>query len=213
MDIDFLKEIIDEAALFEQQHNSKPDMAAFAGWLQQRHAAVEKRTAAVTSSSQETTESIIGKYLIYLNRYAKSYTKKLLDGTPLTSADEFVFLIYLLNRGAATKSELIEVARLEKPTGMEVIRRLLHLQMIEQGVHESDKRSSKITLTPLGQATLMAVLDRFDQFSMLLTGNLTADEKQQLLHLLQKLEDFHMPLRIRHRHATWHDLIEKSGPR
>jgi MarR family transcriptional regulator, lower aerobic nicotinate degradation pathway regulator len=210
MDIDFLKKIIDEVHQFSVLQKNAPDVAAFATWLQQRQVAVARQPEAPATTG-ETTESKIGKLLVFLNRYAKSYTKKLLDSSPLTSADDFVFLIYLLHRGAATKTELIEAARLEKPTGMEVIRRLLGLGMVEQSVHESDRRSKTITLTPLGQATLMSVLGRFDQLSVLLTANLAPEEKMELLRLLQKLEDFHQPLRTEQRHASWDELLTHSG--
>lgn len=213
MDVQFIKNLLDEADQFSREMPGKTaDIAAFGAWLQRRHTPTRKAPA-VPPSGGETTESVIGKLLVFLNRYAKSYTKKLLEGSALGSSDEFVFLIYLLNRGKTTKTELIEAARLEKPTGMEIMRRLLQLGFIAQEDHETDKRSRNIRLTDAGRAALFERLGRFDQLAHLLSGNLDDAEKTELLRLLQKLEDFHLPLRTEHRHATWEELLRRGGLR
>jgi MarR family transcriptional regulator, lower aerobic nicotinate degradation pathway regulator len=211
MDIQFIKNLLDEADQFSKETPGKTaDLAAFGAWLQRRHAA-DRKTPAAPPGGGETTESVIGKLLVFMNRYAKSYSKKLLEGSALGSSDEFVFLIYLLNRGKTTKTELIEAARLEKPTGMEIMRRLLQLGFIAQEDHETDKRSKNIRLTDAGRAALFECLGRFDQLAHLLTGNLDDAEKNELLRLLQKLEDFHLPLRTEQRGATWEEVLARAG--
>lgn len=213
MDVQFIKNLLDEADQFSRETPGKTaDLAAFGAWLQRRHTPARKAPAGPPGSG-ETTESVIGKLLVFLNRYAKAYSKKLLEGSALGSSDEFVFLIYLLNRGKTTKTELIEAARLEKPTGMEIMRRLLQLGFIAQEDHETDKRSRNIQLTDAGRAALFECLGRFDQLAHLLSGNLDDAEKTELLRLLQKLEDFHLPLRTEHRHATWEELLQRGGLR
>ena len=213
MDIQFIKKLLDEADRFSKETGGEADLARFGAWLQGQRRPAHKSAAlpAAPVSGGETTESRIGKLLVFLNRYAKAYTKKLLEGSMLSSSDEFVFLISLLNYGKMTKTELIEASRLEKPTGMEVLRRLLALGLVAQEGHDTDKRSKNIQLTEAGREALFACLARFDQLALLLSGNLDDAEKNELLRLLQKLEDFHLPLHTMRRGATWADVLRQGG--
>ncbi len=213
MDIQSIKNLLDELDAYSKETPGEVDFAAFGAWLQRRYSSARRAFSPPPDAFvAETTESIIAKYIVFLNRYAKGYVKKLLDGSPLGSLDEFVFLIRLLRAEKATKTELIEQLRLEKPTGTEVLRRLLQLGFLVEEGHESDKRSKNLRLTELGKTELFKVLGRFRQFSALLTGNLEDAEKTELLRLLQKLEDFHLPLRVGQRGTgTWGELLVKAG--
>jgi len=211
MNFSFIKQLIEAAEAFGQQHPGSADMAHFAQWL---HAQTfENQTfpeVLPNAVPGETLDSVISKLLIFLNRYAKMYMKKALEDTQLSSPDEFVFLIYLLESGSATKMELIEAARMEKPTGMEILRRLLGLGYIEQREHDTDKRSKSLSLTPAGQAALFSSFEKMGKVSEIVTGKLSIPEKMQLLRLLQQLEDFHRPIRESFKNATWEEL-EKAA--
>ena len=211
MNFSFVKQLIEAAETFSQQHPGKADMAHFAQWLYaQTHENEDVPEVLPNAAPGETLDSVISKLLIFLNRYAKMYMKKALEDTQLSSPDEFVFLIYLLNLGSATKMELIEAARLEKPTGMEILRRLLAMGFVEQRVHKTDKRSKSLSLTPAGQAALFSSFEKMGKVSEIVSGNLSVPEKMQLLRLLQQLEDFHRPIRESFKNATW-DELENSG--
>src|ERR1700712_2605082 len=49
----------------------------------------------------------ISRLGIFMNRYAKSYLKKALDGTPLQTAEDFTYLAILLTHEDLSKTELI----------------------------------------------------------------------------------------------------------
>ncbi|MBL7826941.1 MAG: winged helix-turn-helix transcriptional regulator [Saprospiraceae bacterium] len=203
--MDALKLGVELLARFENylKEGHAPDLAMFGKWLSEQ---AFPKTMAPELPAGETLVSEIPKYLTYLNRYAKSYTKKLVDGTGIRSADEFVFLVYLLFEGSASKTTLIEVARLDKPSGMEVLNRLMAAGFIMQTDSQSDKRQKFMSLTETGRRKIHEILPAFERLSQLLLGDLTYHERVELHRLLKKLEDFHAPIRSKIQEMDWEEL-------
>jgi DNA-binding MarR family transcriptional regulator len=136
----------------------------------------------------------IGRLFVFMSRYAKSYIKKALDGTPLQSAEEFTALAILLTHKDLSKSELITRNIQEKTSGTEVIRRLIVAGLIQQTDDKNDKRGKRIAITESGKELLYRVFIDTSNVGKVVTGRLTFAEKLTLQYLLQKLEDFHYPV-------------------
>lgn len=139
-------------------------------------------------------DNAIGRLLVYMSRYAKSYIKKTLEGTPLQSQDDFTCLAILLTHENLSKSDLISRNMQEKTSGAEVIRRLLAAGLVKQWDDTIDKRSVRISITESGKELLNRVLDDMNHVGKMITGNLSYSEKLEFHHLLQKLEAFHFKL-------------------
>ena len=192
MKYDLLQTLLPHLEAYERAYPKGQSPQHFAVWL------VRQTTDGPSSDEQspdqaerEKTDSNIGKLLIYLNRYMRIYARKALEGSPLGTMDEFVYLVMLTEQGPLTKSDLIQRNRHEKPTGMEIIRRLLALGLIAQSDDLDDRRSKRLTITPLGTEVSGQVAGQMGKVSTLLAGNLTIAEKLLLLQLLEKLENFH----------------------
>lgn len=139
-------------------------------------------------------DNAIGRLLVYMSRYAKSYIKKTLEGTPLQSQDDFTCLAILLTHESLSKSDLISRNMQEKTSGAEVIRRLLAAGLVKQWDDTIDKRSVRISITEKGKELLHHVLDDMNHVGKMITGNLSYPEKLEFHYLLQKLESFHFKL-------------------
>ena len=139
-------------------------------------------------------DNAIGRLLVYMSRYAKSYIKKTLEGTPLQSQDDFTCLAILMTHESLSKSDLISRNMQEKTSGAEVIRRLLAAGMVKQWDDTIDKRSVRISITERGKELLHQVLDDMNHVGKIITGNLNYSEKLEFHYLLQKLETFHFQL-------------------
>lgn len=193
----FLKELMGLAEEYEASAEGRaPSSADFAAWLLMRgkQPVPDKHIGdrhLVHGVRAEQTETAIARMVIYMYRYAKAYTKKALEGSPLQTADEFGYLATLLSFDQLKKSELISLNIQEKPTGMEVIKRLLAAGLIDQMDDESDRRSKLLRINDSGRAVLFRLFARMGKVSELVGGELTASEKQLLLHLLRKLDDYH----------------------
>ena len=134
----------------------------------------------------------IGRLFVFMSRYAKSYIKKALEGTPLQTADDFTALAILLTHPHLSKSELISHNLQEKTSGTEVIRRLVAWGLVRQWDDEKDKRSKHIAITDEGKQLLFQVFEHTNYVGKIITGRLTLAEKFTLQYLLQKLENFHL---------------------
>lgn len=133
----------------------------------------------------------IGRLFVYMSRYAKSYIKKALDGTPLQTAEDFTYLAILLTHDHLSKSELISRNLQEKTSGTEVIRRLIAAGLVTQWNDETDKRGKRIAITGKGKQLLYEVFNSMNHVGKMIAGTLTISEKLTLQYLLQKLESFH----------------------
>jgi DNA-binding MarR family transcriptional regulator len=134
----------------------------------------------------------IGRLFVFMSRYAKSYIKKALEGTPLQTAEDFTALAILLTHTHLSKTELISHNLQEKTSGTEVIRRLIAYGLVRQWDDLKDKRSKHIAITDEGKALLFQVFVQTNYVGKVITGKLTVAEKFTLQHLLKKLEDFHL---------------------
>jgi DNA-binding MarR family transcriptional regulator len=152
----------------------------------------EKEAAAQELAYQ--LDNAIGRLFVYMSRYAKSYIRKTLEGTPLQSPEDFTCLAILLTHESLTKGELISRNIQEKTSGTEVIRRLLAAGLVKQWDDQDDKRSRRISITESGKALLHQVFDDMNYVGKMVTGNLGLSEKLKLQYLLQKLETFHFQL-------------------
>ncbi|MFD1256009.1 MarR family winged helix-turn-helix transcriptional regulator [Mucilaginibacter terrae] len=136
-------------------------------------------------------DNSIARLFVYMSRYAKSYIKKALEGTPLQTAEDFTCLAILLTHDDMSKGDLINRNLQEKTSGTEVIRRLLTAELVEQWNDDKDKRGKRIAITPKGKELLYTVFNDMNHVGKMVSGNLTLSEKLMLQHLLQKLENFH----------------------
>ena len=134
----------------------------------------------------------IGRLFVYMSRYAKSYIKKALEGTPLQTAEDFTGLAFLLTHDHLSKSELISHNLQEKTSGTEVIRRLIAAGLVKQWDDLKDKRSKQIAITDEGKKLLYQVFIDMSYVGKMITGKLSVAEKLTLQYLLQKLDNFHL---------------------
>jgi len=134
----------------------------------------------------------ISRLFVFMSRYAKSYIKKALEGTPLQTVEDFTALAILLTHNHLSKSALISHNLQEKTSGTEVIRRLIAYGLIRQWDDVKDKRSKHIAITNEGKALLFQIFVHTNYVGKIITGKLTVAEKFTLQYLLQKLENFHL---------------------
>ena len=199
MDYSFIKQLLEQAEAFElsRPNSSKPLIVAeFAAWLHGQTATLPPVALeeTIVKPPRMSPEAEIGCLLIFLNRYARSYIRLGLAGTPLLTPDDFAYLATVLGHQPLSKPELIAHNVHEKASGNEVIKRLLARELVAEQAHATDRRSKLLTVTKAGMETLGQVFGRMEQAAQLIAGNLTPVERAQLLYLLQKLDAFHHPI-------------------
>ena len=187
MQYGLLKALLPHLEAYEIAHPNDADPQRFIAWLSLRQG------GNATNETPQYAYDDLGVLQLsnFWYRYTRGYARKALEGTPLGSFDEYAYLDTLHHQGPMGKSALIQYQRHEKPTGMEIIKRLLELDFVAQTDDPSDRRSKKLHLTPKGKEVVETLAPTIQQVARLSSGNLSPIERVQLLHLLQKLETFH----------------------
>lgn len=202
-----LESLLPHLDAYERAYPQQQNPQHFAVWLARQTAEKEHLVNQETSNENGMPEeAAISKHLVFLNRYARGYAKKALEGSVLGSWDEFTYLTVLFEFGSLTKSELIQRNRHEKPTGMEIIRRLLALGLAVQSDDPDDRRSKQLRLTPEGATVLAQTAGRIQLVAQLLTRNLNTAEKLLLLQILEKLENFHQVVLAKTKGGEWQQI-------
>lgn len=215
---DILIGVIEHLSAFEAENLNAENLTLsdFVGFLnsqvglpelQHRRDSGEKEAWLVQSG--EETESTIGRLLVIMNRYAKGYLKKALEGSLIQTGEEFSYLIVLLTFESLTKTELNNKNIMEKTSGTEVIKRLNKLGFISEFDDPDDKRSKRISITESGKSEIFRILPKIDSFTHLIAGNLNTQERATLAYLLKKLDHHHHEIFINDRKSTFDELKEK----
>jgi len=216
MNYEFLKSLLTQAEAFERDTPAEDGqtLAGFSAWLHNRQAAVSALVPPEVPVhpllDRATTSDIeIAMLVSCVYRYAKLYSKKALVGMPISTIDEFTYLVQLLRDTEPSKTELIEENIHEKTTGTEILRRLIGNGLIEQFDDPNDRRSKRLKLSGPGLELMDQIMPRMNQVATLVGGELSVAEKQQLVGLLQKLHLFHNPLFLNERDIPIEELAKR----
>lgn len=215
MDLDLLTDIIEAYKSYQLSAgaNQKSSIADFSNWLNEQ--AYQKRKpenlALSDSIDYSTLEVEISTLVISLTRYSRLLIKKGLINFPQLVSEDFTYLYTLMDVESMTKIQLIEKNVHEKPTGLEVIKRLIKHGLVDERNDETDKRSKRVFLTDKGRALFFATIEQMNKVALIISGNLTQPEKEQLHTLLKKLDNFHNPIYLSHKEISIDQLVEKTS--
>lgn len=215
---EIITRLVAELGAFEQLQGAVPvTYEDFVGHLAQRmyHGEVPRRALAgnVANDVQQMSnnkETDIAILVTCIYRYAKLYGRKALQGSPLQSLDDFSYLVILLTHTSLTKTELIHKNVHEKTTGMEIIKRLIKHGLMHQFSDEADKRTQRIAITEAGKELLHGLFGSLGHVSLIMTGNLTEGEKQDLRSILNKLDHYHFDIFMNRRNSTLEELAMQA---
>ncbi len=215
MNVDFIMALMDQAKNFEQSGFYKPGATVedFRRWLNDEN---YKRESPVTLLAQQPQavydlENEICKQFLLLSRFSRQLIRKGLADFPQLANEEFTYLYRLMSQDGLTKMQLIEKNAHEKQTGIEIIKRLVQHGFIAESQCPDDKRSTRLSVTPLGRETFEQSVQAVTQTSLVLSGQLDTAEKLDLLGHLKKLNDFHFNLYHNHRQARIENILGLFG--
>lgn len=197
----FIKSLIDLAASFssEVEHSGSYSLNidGFKNWVVDGYSGTPPSVEEPYWEGKEkgrSPESVINTLIVHMNRYAKSYSKAAIYGSEFSTQEDFIYLINLKSLGQMTKTELVKKNVHEKPVGMQIIGRLLANGWIAQEDSPTDKRSKLVSITPKGEEALEKQMHKIRHATQIVTGDLTYAEKINLIRLLNKLNEFHLPI-------------------
>src|SRR6478735_39592 len=133
---------------------------------------------------------VLGKAFGRVSRMAFFYGKRVLVDLEI-NLDEFMYLDGVRNVGTPTKKELIELHVNEYSSGVEIIKRLVKMKLLDEFPDETDRRASRVKLTKKGAKTLDACYPNMQQLGSIMYDPLSKEEKEQLTYLITKLDKIH----------------------
>lgn len=201
MNYKLLHELIDHLEKFDQEKKTD-SVEDFRIWLNEKH--YESQSPKFISEQEKhqvfDLENEIAKQVILLGRFSKQMIRRGLQDFPQLANEEFTYLFRLVNEPDLTKMQLVEKNAHEKQTGMEIIKRLVKNGLVKELSDESDKRIKRLQITSDGKEMFEKSLQDVTVVSRVLSAKLSDNEKDELLRLLKKLNEFHFT--IYHEHKT-----------
>jgi DNA-binding MarR family transcriptional regulator len=213
MDYELLTNIIEAFKQYQLSipNNKKTSLVDFSTWITRQE--YQKLSSANLNMldiiGENDVEIELGKLIIFMNRYTRLLIKKGLSDFPQLINEDVTYVYAMMEDESLTKTQLIDKNIHEKPTGLEVIKRLIKNGYVEESADEKDKRSKRVTLTEKGKQIFFGTIPQMRKVSKIVCGKLTSNEKKQLFTLLKKLEDFHNPIFLEERYAGLDDLMAK----
>ena len=198
MNYGLIKDVLDLVQEFEIETNNnnhfETSVEGFKNWISTNNNTIVNEPNWEGKENGRSAESVINTLIVHMNRYAKSYSKSAIFGSNFSTQEDFIYLINLKAFGEMSKMDLIKKNVHEKPVGMQIINRLINQGWIEQRNSKTDKRSKVISISETGLQALGNQMDKIRQATSIVTGNLSQNEKMELIRLLNKLDDFHQPI-------------------
>lgn len=199
MNYTLLTDLIELAKDFESEadHERYPDdISGFKKWISDQGNTDDFNENIEWDGKKDgrTIESALCTLFVHINRYAKTYSRSAIYDSAFSTQEEFFYLITLKAYGAMSKMDLIRRNLQDKPTGMQIITRLLMNGWVEQRASIGDKRAKELNITNKGIATLDGRMGKIRAATNIVAADLSIKEKKQLMGLLQKLDHFHKPI-------------------
>jgi DNA-binding MarR family transcriptional regulator len=189
-----VKELLGLLEEFEEIYPNS-NIQIFSTWL---HDKLKTNDSAKSGRTASVLEADISSHIGYLFRYAKIFSKSVLEKTPFQTLDDWGYCIVLLREQSLPKTELIKRNIHEKTTGIEIIKRLIAKKLVREFTDKEDNRIKRVSLTAFGRRSLQKTLAPMQKLAHKVCGNLSETEKQNLSALMRKLHIYHHPDYLKH---------------
>ena len=104
---------------------------------------------------------------------------------------EFNFLFSLNKHASFRKKEIININLVEYSTGIDIIKRLIKLKLVDEFPDELDKRSKRLRITTEGKRVLIDALMVISKIGKLFFDPFNMEELDGCLQNLNRLESYH----------------------
>lgn len=201
--LELIKSLVNKVIEYERQSINKQDLNIneFAEFIKDNKDISSLKNSLVTTGNykedekvhmkENNIERVISQHLLFLYRYIKFYSKMVFTVGKMKSVEEFGILVTVMQHNTISKSDLIKRNIIDKSSGIEIVNRLIKMELLQQTNNPNDQRSQLIQLTQSGRMELFMVFEKMDVLGKIATGELSDSEKVHLATMLKKLDHFH----------------------
>jgi len=200
---DHIQELIGLWQEFEKA-TMKPDFLSFGDWLKNNSHQENRSRDRAEKMDKESNVPDIGdeiaalpvkqqliSLIARLARLQDFYAKKFFEGLPINSLLEFSFLFSMNKSTSLKKKEIIGLHLVEYSTGIDILNRLIRLQLVIESRDDLDKRSKRLKITSEGKRILIEALIRMNKINDLFFMEYSDEDLEKLLPSLTLLENHH----------------------
>lgn len=197
MDDVFLKDLNALAIKFytENVHMQyAQDISGFKEWISDNNRESHKDVKEHSWEGRDTgrtAESVISTLIVHLNRYAARYSEAAIAGSDFAAQDDFVYLINLKAFGQMQITKLIEINVHHAVEGLSIVSRIEMQGWINRVGEVKNDLSDEITISEKGKTVLENQMSRIRQATSMVAGDLSHQERLELIKILTKLELHH----------------------
>lgn len=148
---------------------------------------MEERKSIPELANRGIVGNLIGRLTLFVRHYAKTSFHELGVG----SMDEFKVLSLIWRMQKPNKSMLSHAALMEFTTINDMLKRMQNEGWVKQVKDKTDKRSSLVMLTDEGSVLVRKIYQAMANIEPNLAGDLSDEEQEQLMGLLNRLNHFH----------------------
>ncbi|HTI09055.1 MAG TPA: hypothetical protein VL832_10875 [Puia sp.] len=150
------------------------------------------------------------KLISRIGKFQAIYTNKALEGTGLDQIEEFGMMVSIFNQKGSIKSEAIFSNMLELSSGTNILIRLKNKGMISEYDDVEDKRAKRLQLTRKGEKVLKDAKQQILKVVAMLVQDLTDDDKQLCLQLLNPIDMRFTPVIQKQKNKTFKEVYEEN---
>ena len=186
-----LGEIINWLDLYTEQNATEDvNLNSFIIWLNSKLFADENEDHSKHDTGVLDMELTF--LLVSQQKHYKAYAKAALGESELSSPEGFSFIYHLSLGDSYRKMELIKMHLIEPPSGIEILKRLLKKQFIEEFDDPDDKRATRVRITERGKKEIQVVLPKMQEVFSSMTADMSLNEKLHVVSFLKHMNDYHI---------------------
>lgn len=140
------------------------------------------------------------------------YASMALEGTGISTLDEFSLLNAIQSLKEPRKTEAIYKALFELSTGTDMINRLKKIGFLSEQEDAEDRRSKRIKTTAKGQKALAAGRKQVEKLAEMEFYELSSDEKKLCIQLLAKVDEKFSELWLSHKGKDFDGIYKEMVP-
>lgn len=188
--LEIIKELIQWFEKFSEDNpDSNTDLSTFILWLNSK--LFEDEHTDTANHEHGDLDMELSFLLAMQYRHYKTYAKSALIDSDLSSPEGFSFLYHLNLVDSYRKMELIKMHRLEPPSGIEVLKRLLKREFIEEYDDPDDGRAKRIRITDTGKEKIQVILPKMQQVFSSMAADMSLNEKMHVVSFLHQMNEYH----------------------
>jgi DNA-binding MarR family transcriptional regulator len=155
------------------------------------------------------TDGQLMKLIGRIHKLHVTYASAAFEGTPLNQLEEFGCLVTIKQRQNPKKSEVIYSNLMELSSGTDMLNRLKAKELIIENDDPEDKRSKRVSLTPLGEKTVAICIVKVLKLAKMMLIEMSEDDKQLCIQLLKSVEIKFSALVQKHKGETFDDIYKE----